>query len=270
MSERHDSQVQFEEQIEISELEHFIRKLRKQTEMKDLALLHIVMAASVRMYSQKPSLNRFVVGRKIFARNSMNISLVVKKAMTEDSEETVIKPQFEPDDTLLDIYKKVDSDIIKNKSENNDNGAEKISKILGSVPTWLLAMTVGGLKSLDAIGFMPKFINELSPFHSSLFITNMGSTGIGAVYHHLYDFGTCSLFVCIGKKETILKKQLDGTIKEVRTVNIRVVVDERICDGYYYAVAFREFKKLLKNPELLLEKPKNIYFDTGLDIFSKN
>lgn len=48
---------------------------------------------------------------------------------------------------------------------------------------------------------MPKAVINASPFHTSVFLTNVGSLGIDSVYHHLYNFGTTSLFFAMGKKK---------------------------------------------------------------------
>ena len=97
---------------------------------------------------------------------------------------------------------------------------------------------------------MPKAIIELSPFHTSAFLTNVGSLGIDSIYHHLYDFGTTGVFLAMGKKKKSLIS-VDDTLKEEKSLSLRWVLDERICDGFYYASALKLFNKYMKKPELL-------------------
>ena len=103
---------------------------------------------------------------------------------------------------------------------------------------------------LDRHELLPKAIIDLSPFHTSAYLTNVGSLGIDAIYHHLYDFGTTGMFLAMGKKRKSYLFEEDA-IKEAKTLSIRWVLDERICDGYYYASAVKLFNKYMKKPELL-------------------
>lgn len=116
------------------------------------------------------------------------------------------------------------------------------------------------VRHLDNLGFLPKAVNKASPFHSSIFITDIGSLGIKPVYHHLYEFGTCSVFLSLGKKER-QPYFVSGELVEKKVVGIRFVTDERICDGYYYASAIKMFKYYLKHPELLELPPEKIEED---------
>jgi pyruvate/2-oxoglutarate dehydrogenase complex dihydrolipoamide acyltransferase (E2) component len=77
----------------------------------------------------------------------------------------------------------------------------------------------------------------------------------------LYEFGTTSLFLAIGKKELVREINSDGSVTNKKVLNIRLVVDERICDGYYFATAIKHFKRLIKHPESLLERPEYIEED---------
>ncbi len=263
MRSRLDSQIQFEEIIEIAGLEKFVRRLRKETEMNDLSLFHVLVAAVTRMLALWPGVNRFVSGRKIYARNDLSMVMSVKKEMTVEGAETSVKTYFEPDDTLYDIWEKLSAGIAESK-RGEENSTDTAAKIVGSLPGFLMKFAVWLFRNMDHLGIMPKAINEVSPFHCSIVLTDMGSTGIDSVYHHLYEFGTCSLFMALGKKKTIIKTLDDGSIGSVRVVSLKFTVDERICDGYYYASAIRQFKKLLRKPELLLEPPENIPEDPGL------
>jgi len=260
---RLDCQVQFEEEVEIAALEKFVRKLRKETEMTDLSLFHVVVAAAMRMISQKPSINRFVSGRKIYARNDLSLVMSVKKELTLDGEETSIKAHFEPTDALGEIWRKLSDEITVSK-RGETNSTDATAKIVTLLPGFLMKFVVWLLRNMDHLGIMPKFINSVSPFHCSMVLTDMGSTGIDAVYHHLYEFGTCSLFMAMGKKKTVVKQRSDGTIGTVRVISLKFTVDERICDGFYYASAIRQFKKLLRHPELLLTPPESVPEDPGL------
>jgi len=97
---------------------------------------------------------------------------------------------------------------------------------------------------------LPKFIIDLSPFHTSFFVTNLKSLGINHVFHHTYEFGTTGLFFAMGKEKTIpvMKK---GEVVEEKHMPFSLVSDERFCDGLYFALALREFRKMMRNPKAL-------------------
>lgn len=260
MRSRLDSQVFFEEQIDVTKLHNFIASHRD--EIPNLSAYHVIVAAAIRTIAQKPRLNRFVSGNKIFARNYLRVSLTVKKSMHQDAEEMLVMPEFTPYSTLYDVAKNFDETIKDAKAEGeNSNGTATAVRLINLMPGFFIKFFVWSVRKLDGVGKMPKIINRISPFHSSMFVTNVGSIGLSSVYHHLYEFGTTSLFLAIGKKELVREVNSDGGVDSKKVLNIRLVVDERICDGYYFATAIKHFKRLIKHPESLLERPEYIEED---------
>lgn len=262
LSERNDSQNLFEEKIYLDGIEAFIRKHK--SEYPTLSVMHILVAALVRTFSQRPYLNRFVVWNKIYARNHLSMSLVVKKNLRDDSSETLIKPTFNLDDTLSEVIRNIDSMVNENKDIKAINGSDSKSKLLQKLPPWIMRILVSVFKKLDKIGHLPKDIHSSSPWHCSFFLTNLGSIGIDSIYHHLFNFGNCSMFCAMGKKKKELVITKDGGIKEQRYIQLKFVLDERICDGFYYASSMRKLNYYLNNPNLLIDKPTEIIKDDGI------
>ena len=114
----------------------------------------------------------------------------------------------------------------------------------------MIRAVVKFLMFLDKHGLLPRKIIDASPFHTSVFLTNVGSLGIDSIYHHIYNFGTTSMFFSMGKKKKSYIYE-DDEIKEEKCITLAFVGDERICDGYYYASSFTLLSKYLKKPELL-------------------
>jgi hypothetical protein len=262
LKSRVDSQVLFEIKVPIDTIEAFIHAHKE--DIPDLSIMHVVMAALVRLMSQRPNLNRFVIWHKIFARNYMNFSIAIKRSMSDVGEETIIKPYFLPTDTLQDIVRKTNIELTNTLKENSDNSTDSLSKVFGFLPDFLLRGAVFLFTYLDKIGLMPKLFNHASPFHASFFLTNLGSIGIESIYHHLYEFGTCSMFVAMGKKtkENIVEK--NGDIKTQKSILLKFVLDERICDGFYYARSMRMLEKILSEPSKLLLPPDEVLVDEGV------
>ena len=259
MPARSGSQVAFDERFSIGAAEKLVRKLK--SEGAEVSMLHLVLAGIVRVMSQKPRINRFVAGGKLYARNSISLSFAIKRGMSEDAEESTIKTIFEPEDTFADVAAKINAEYNASAAQGSKNSTDKTAKILSRLPSFLLRFVVKCVKGLDSIGLMPKAINRVSPFHCSAFITDVGSLGLGPVYHHLYDFGSCSVFIALGRKETVHSHEPDGTISTKRYINLRFMVDERICEGYDYATAIRMFRKVMQNPEQLLSPPEKVAVD---------
>lgn len=248
MKERSDAHVYLSQEIPIKTLDEYI--LKKEQEGIKFSYMNIIYAALVRMLAEKPSLNRFVMNGRTYARYGIHISLAIKKGMTEDSEETTIKIPFTGSENIFEVKELLDKAIIENKDTSTKNNTDKLVKLLSYVPDWLYKLIVNFLMHLDKHGMMPKAIINLSPFHTSAFLTNVGSLGIDAIYHHLYNFGTTGVFIAMGKKKKSYVYSDDEIVKE-RTISLAWVADERICDGFYYANALKSFYRYLKKPELL-------------------
>jgi hypothetical protein len=262
LTKRVDSEVLFEVEIPIDKVEEFIRS--QKSNIPDLSVMHIIMASLVRLISQRPYINRFIVFNKIFARNHVNLSLAIKRSMSDAGEETVIKPYFLPTDTLEDIVIKTRTELENNQTVGQENSSDAISKILGFLPDFLLRSVVYLIKKMDHVGIMPKVFFQASPFHTSMFLTNLGSIGIESIYHHLYEFGTCSIFAAMGKKSKRNVINNDGTHQAQKTMKLKFVLDERICDGFYYASSMRMLEKILSNPSMLLLPPEQVIVDDGV------
>jgi hypothetical protein len=259
---RMDAQNFFEESINIDRIEAFIKEHKE--DIPDLSLMHVVMAALVRLISQRPNLNRFVMWNKIFARNHMCFSIAVKRTLSDTGEETLIKPFFQPSDTLQDVVNKTRTEQLNNQQVGQQNSSDTISKILGMLPDSLMRLVVFMLLWLDKVGLMPKVIEKASPWHCSLFLTNIGSIGIESIYHHLYEFGNCSLFLAMGRKSRKHSLNKEGKLVAHKSIHLKFVLDERICDGYYYASSMRMLSKIFDDPSVLLTPPEKVYVDEGV------
>lgn len=265
MENRCDSQVMFDHEISIGTLEKFVREQRRASDMTELSTFHVLVAACVRMFGQYPGVNRFICGRRLYARDRIVFAFTIKKSLSLEAPEAVVKVEFDPADTLPQVYEKMQEAIRLNKAEGPQTGTDGLARMLAACPTFILRGAAGALKGLDYMGWLPRSILDFSPFHCSLYLTDVGSLGIGSVYHHLYNFGTCSMFCALGKKGRTLKKNDNGEIVHAKTLNLRFTVDERVADGCYYAYTFRDFLKLMKDPVQLMTPPERVPADPGLD-----
>ena len=188
--------------------------------------------------------------------------MTIKKDMTVEAPDTIIKLHLKPSDTMEEVYQKFHAAVaeVKNTSEL-DSEFDGVAKLLGMIPGVVLKFVVWLLKLLDYFGLLPRFLLEVSPFHGSVFFTSMGSLGIPAIYHHLYNFGNLPVFCAFGCKRR--EKELDSSGQPVdrKYIDYSFTLDERTCDGFYYATAFKHFRRLLQHPEQLEQAPDEIIHD---------
>ena len=250
MLDRADAQVYFKQDIPLKNLDEYIDK--KAEEGIKLSYMNIIYAALVKIIGERPNLNRFAMNGRIYQRDKIYVSLVIKKSLTDDGPETPIKLDFNGNENIFEVKERLDAVIEKNKDLSNSNSTDKLAAKISLVPQGFIRGIVKFLMFLDKHGLMPKAIIDASPFHTSVFLTNVGSLGIDSIYHHIYNFGTTSMFFSMGKKKKSYIYE-DDEIREEKCITLAFVGDERICDGYYYANSFKLLSKYLRKPELLEE-----------------
>ena len=253
MRTRNDAQNQIADTIDITEADKFLREMRAKG-YKSISVLHVFIAAYIRAISMRPGINRFCSGQKIYHRNTIEINMAVKKEMSLDAPDTMIKVRFEPTDTITDVYEKFNAVVEKATAEGSNTDFDKTARWLTRLPGILFRGTVRLLEFLDYHGWLPQALLDVSPFHGSMIITSMGSLGIPPIYHHLYNFGNLPVFISYGLKYHKNVMNANGAVERRTMIDVKVVTDERICDGFYYATTLKHLKRLLSHPEQL-DKP---------------
>ncbi|MBE6635078.1 MAG: hypothetical protein E7617_02590 [Ruminococcaceae bacterium] len=258
MKTRNDCQNQFEDVIDITNVEKYL-DIKHSEGFSDMTVLHVILAAYVRVVSERPGINRFVAGQRIFARKNVECTMTIKKEMALESPDTCIKVEFDPRDDIYNVYKKFRVQV--QNAIKDDTDFDKTAGVLARMPRFLLRGAVSLLFWLDYHNLLPSALEKVSPFHGSMIITSMGSLGIPAIYHHLYNFGTLPIFISYGNIFTADAIKRDGTRERHHFITLKVVTDERVCDGYYYASAFKRLKKYMLHPELLDNSPETVTED---------
>ncbi|MGI5174026.1 hypothetical protein H0R92_10580 [Treponema sp. OMZ 840] len=262
MPDRIGSQNLFQDSVNLSAVEHFVHKKREEG-LAGFGIMHVLIAAYVRTISQRPGINRFLSGLRLYARHNIEVVMAVKKAMTLEAEETMMKFFFDHRATVTDIFSQMTEKIeaYQNKKEEKENAFDKLARVLGYMPRFQLKGAVALLTWLDFHNWLPERLRRLSPFHCSVVFSSMGSLGIQPIFHHLYDFGNAPVFITFSTVRKSTEIARDGSVHRVRHLDLAVTTDERICDGFYYASAFHELRKYLKNPELLENPPAQVVAD---------
>lgn len=259
MNRRTDAMNMVSQDIPLEPMQKYLNEKRK--EGVNLSHMSLFLAAYIRTVSEYPELNRFVVNRQTYAHNDFNVSLVVLKA-GEDFDGTTAKVPLELTDTVFDVNEKMAKFVDENRNSPENNGTEKLMKALLAVPG-VLTLGVGLFRFMDKYGLLPKSLINVSPFHNSLFISNLASIRTSHIYHHCYEFGTTSVFITFGTPREVARR-VGGEIVFEKCMPIGVVMDERITAGSYFAQALRRLKYYLKNPHLLEQPPETVTPDPGL------
>ena len=250
MKTRTDSMNMYDDIFDCAAMDAYIKE--KEAEGLKLSYMHIMIAGVVRMIALRPQLNRFVMNGRIYTRHKIYVSFVVHPRLCDGDAETTIKLEFQGTETIGEIAETINQRIKEETTaREGENGTDKLARVLTNIPGPVIRFAVNTLMWMDRHNLLPKAIIDLSPFHTSFFITNLKSLGINYIFHHTYEFGTTGLFFAIGKEQNKVELDKDDTISKEKQMGWGLVSDERFCDGLYFALSLRQLRKYMKNPKLL-------------------
>ena len=228
---------------------------RKNAEETDFpyTMFHIVVAALEKTITLRPKLNRFIVNSNFYQRNEVSAAFVVKKQFSDKGAEALAFLHGKDEHTSEDVHAYIRQQVTECRSEKVDSSTENMD-ILNKLPRWLGKAAVKFIMWLDKHGWVPKDMVATDPYYSSVVISNLGSIKLKCGYHHLTNWGTCSLFCIIGEKKKSPFFNEDGSVSMRETLELGLTIDERVADGYYYSKSVRLLEYLLTHQEEL-EKP---------------
>ena len=251
MPNRADNEAHINLDVDCRPLDAFLAKKNAGRTQDKYTYFHIFLAAAVKCFVLRPRMNRFISGNRLYMRDHISVSFVVKKKFEDKAEEGLAYKRYGEDDTVDTLHESIMEEIHQCRREDVlDNSTDMMTKLL-RLPRWLLHIIVNILFALDRKGKVPYELIKADPNYSSIFMTNLGSIGMDSGYHHLNNWGTNSFFVMIGKKHLAPEWHEDGTCTVRPVISLGFTLDERIGDGYYYAGTIRLLTKILENPELL-------------------
>jgi pyruvate/2-oxoglutarate dehydrogenase complex dihydrolipoamide acyltransferase (E2) component len=258
MPNRADNEVFLHETIDATELVRYLEEKNSGDIDYKTTIFHCVITALARMVRERPIMNRFIQGGRIYQRYDISLSFVAKKRFTDGADEALMVLVPKDTDTINEISRKIVGDVKESrKTEGVTAGSiDELMAKLAKLPRLLLMFIVWTVRVLDYWGINPDFLTDGDPNYTTILVSNLGSIKCPSVYHHLNNYGTNSIMVTIGTmhKEEIL---MDDGHKEIRdVVDIGATLDERIGDGFYFAKSLKLIKHIFAHPELL-EQPLN-------------
>ena len=252
---RADNEAVVHEEIDLTNLNAFLEKKNEGLSEDKYTLMHAVAAALVRTITLRPKLNYFIQGRRMYERNDISLGFVVKKQFADTGKEALAFKKFGPETTIDSLHDDIIEEIHACRSEKLDNSSQGLT-FFSHFPRWLMRIAMALLRLLDYYGKVPDVLVKADPDYATVFITNLGSIHLNANYHHLSNWGTCSIFLVIGEKHLGPVFKEDGSYEMHELMPLSVTLDERIADGYYYSKSIKILKHLLQNPELLNEEAR--------------
>lgn len=250
---RADNEAFVTEEVDLTNLEAYLEKKNQGLTQDKYTIMHAVAAAIVRTITLRPRMNRFIQGNRLYQRNHISLAFVVKKKFADTAEEALAFKKFGPETTIDTLHRGMVEEIGRCRSDTKDNSTNTIEKLTG-LPRWILRIVFCIARKLDYYGKVPHSLIRSDPNFATVFITNLGSIKLNAMYHHLSNWGTCSLFLIIGRKHVGPVFHEDGTYDMRTLLPLGITLDERIADGYYYSKTVQIFKYLIQNPELLEQR----------------
>lgn len=272
---RNESYVLFEQDLDLTRTFQYLEEQRERraqaggrvetgeaAEVPEVGLFHVILCAAARGFAQRPQLNRFVMGGKIYQRRHIELSFAIKKQRSDSGALTTTKLRFLPTETPLSVAEKVHGAVRFGRSDKKSR-ADKETALVTRLPGPLLRLLMWLQRGLDAWNLLPAGLIEPDPLYCSMFLANLGSIGLDSAYHHLFEYGTCSFFAVIGKVERRAVPQADGTAPIRPVLNIKYTFDERITDGWYCARSLELFQKWVEDPAQLEAPPPSLPPSTG-------
>ena len=250
---RCDNEAYISERIDLTAINAYLAEKNKTETDFPYTMFHLVVAALLKTITLRPKLNRFIVNSNFYQRNEVSAAFVVKKQFSDKGAEALAFLHSREDNTLADVHAYIRSQVQECRSEKVDASTAGMD-MFNKMPRWMGKAIVRFLMFLDRHGWVPADLIATDPYYSSVVISNLGSIKLKCGYHHLTNWGTCSLFCIIGEKKLFPFYDADGNVTMRETLDLGLTIDERLADGYYYSKSVRLLKYLLEHPEEL-EKP---------------
>ena len=256
MPTRTESTIYYGQRVRLEETLAWLAKFNAGREKK-ISVFHIVLAASARTLALRPEANRFVSGRRIYQRKTIDLSFIIKRELTEDAGETNLKLTFDPRATVADVVDRVAA-AVKTTRSSEVSSDEKLTDLLTRGPRWVTRLATGAFRLLDYFNSLPASFVRGDAFVSSAYLANLGSIGLDAVFHHMFEFGNTPFFIVVGKPKRVPVVNEAGAIVAADVLDMNISLDERVNDGVHYAKTIALLTDLIEHPGKLESAPESL------------
>jgi hypothetical protein len=254
MRTRTESIVYFQQRIEVDRLLTWLVETNiGRPRDERVTLFHVFLCAIARTVRLRPQTNRFIAGRRTYQHDDIALSFVVKQGLSEEAEESEARVVLTGEESVDDVRRLVDSVVRRERSAEERGDDDRLVEFFASWPRPVLAGIAGGLRWLDYHNLMPRTLVEAIPLYTSVYVVHAGSIGIDPPFHHLYETGTASAFVAIGRAAPQPVVDETGAVVARLCVDVVYTLDERATDGFYFAKTSEVIRRLVAEPDLLAD-----------------
>jgi len=253
MRGRNESIVYNDAVYQIERTREWLRAYNR-THPERATLFHLVSYAAAQTLHARPALNRFVAGNRVYQRRGVQVSFVVKKDMKDDGSSTAVKVSAEPEETFAAYASRL-AEVV-HEAQTTDRHVDKETGLIMMLPGFMVRGLVAAARWLDHWHLYPRFMTESDPMYASVFLANLGSVGIDRAWHHLYEYGTVSVFGVLGEIKKMLVPDEHGAPVARDAVRVRFAFDERINDGFYCAASLDIVRAYVEDPDLFERQPE--------------
>lgn len=239
--------------VDLTAADEFLAKKNADSPEYKYNIFQLVLTAVLKTIKQRPKMNYFIANQNMYERNDLTAAFTVKKIFSDHGGEALARINAKDEDTLDSIHNEIFRQVSFCRSDKKDASTESMDFVQKIPGKHLIGALV---RFLDRHGWMPASMIATDPYQCSVVLTNLGSIGLDAGYHHMTNWGTNSVFCAIGIKKKRPFYDDDGNVTMRESIELGLTIDERIADGYYYSKTVKLLKYLLENPELL-ERPLN-------------
>ena len=259
---RTDCEVYLHQEIDVTELLCYIDQKNSPDAPYKTTLFHCFVTMVARVCNERPFLNRFVQGGRIYQRDEILVSFVAKRRFADHSEEALMQYRAQAEHTLADVSRQIVGDVKEMRTQDHAEGLDDILDKLAAMPRMVLWLFMKTLRLLDFWGKVPKALTDGDSNYSTVLLSNLGSIKCPSVYHHLNNYGTNSVMITIGALHKDFVRDENGELTQRDFVDIGATLDERIGDGFYFARSLKLIQHICSHPELL-DRP--LGEDSGYD-----
>lgn len=248
MPTRNGAFVLFEQQIPTEPLRRVLEPLNaNRAPERRVTLFHCVLRAVGVALTEFPRLNRFIAGSKLYDRRGIWLSFSAKQRLERDAPIFTTKLEFRPTESLVGMVDRALALLGEGRSGKETASDREIKGFL-RLPAPLLRFAVRAQRVLDGWNLLPPSLLEHDPLYASAFLANLGSVGLDAAFHHLYDYGSVPIFVTMGRVHRAPVVLDDGSVSSREVFALRYTYDERVEDGFYAARALERLAAVLGDP----------------------
>ena len=247
MRGRNESAVFFEYDVKLPKTDAFVRSWNQANPTLQIDVFHVFVWAMRDAFERNPSVHRIVAGGRFYDRKGIWFSYAVKSKLEVGAPLVLVKRRFDLDESFGAMVEGMHAE----QSSATSSERSTLDKELGLLlrfPGFVRRLIMATIRVGDRLGLLPRHFIEKDPMYTSAFFANMASLGMPAVYHHLYEYGTATVFASVGRPVGEPGSPTTGPDRR-RLMTLKFTFDERADDGLAAWFTLRRVKQVIEDPE---------------------